>query len=65
MGMRRTALNPWQINYLFVILLLFKSGEGDETTPPSFATANVLIEASSTSLEALIASLLPSGDIAK
>ena len=40
--------------YLFAGLLLFESGEGDETTSPSFPATNVGIDASSALLEALI-----------
>ena len=50
---------PTANNYLFADLFFFMSGEGDEVTSPSFTTRYVAIEASSTSLEALIASLLP------
>ena len=46
---------PAASNYLFASLLLSTSGEGDEATSPSFASANVGIDASSTLLEALIA----------
>ena len=52
-------------NYLFADLFLFTSGEGDEATSPSFTTRYAAIEASSTSLEALIASLLPACGPAK
>ena len=45
--------------YLFANFLFFTSGEGYETTVPSFTTRYVAIEASCASLEALIASLLP------
>ena len=41
--------------YLFADLLLFETGEGDETTSPSFPAANAGIDASSALLEALIA----------
>ena len=41
--------------YSFADLLLFESGEGDEATSPSFATENESIHASSSSLEAPIA----------
>ena len=41
--------------YLFAGLLLFSSGEDDEATSPSFASANAGIDASSALLEALIA----------
>ena len=44
---------------LFVDLLPFTSGEGDEATSPSFAIRYAAIEGSSSSPEALIASLLP------
>ena len=57
--MRWGALYPWQTEYLFANLLLFMSGEGDEAMSPAFATANVLIEASKASLEALIANYRP------
>ena len=50
---------PTANNYLFADLFLFMSGEGDEVTSPSFTTRYAAIEASSASLEALIASLLP------
>ena len=41
--------------YLFADLLLSSSGEGDEATSPSFASANAGIDTSSALLEALIA----------
>ena len=41
--------------YLFADLLLSSSGEDDEATSPSFASANAGIDASSALLEALIA----------
>ena len=41
--------------HLFANLLLFESGEGDEATSPSFAAKNASIDASSSSLEAPIA----------
>ena len=41
--------------YLFDDLLLFESGEGEEATSPSLATENESIDASSSSLEAPIA----------
>ena len=44
---------------LFADLLFFTTKEGDEAASPSIAAENVAIEASSTSLEALITSLLP------
>ena len=50
---------------LFADLLFFTIGEGDEATPPSFVAENASIEASSASLEALIASLLPACGTAK
>ena len=49
------ALYPRQTKRLFADLLLFTSGEGDEATSPSFASANAGIDASSALLEALIA----------
>ena len=51
--------------YLFAEILFFVSGEGEETTSPSFTTRYTTIEASSASLEALIASLLPACGTAK
>ena len=51
--------------YLFGNLLLFTRGEGDQATSPSFVTRCAPMEASSVSLEALIASLLPSGGTTK
>ena len=51
--------------YLFANLLLLASGEGDEATSPSFAIRYAAIEASSASLEASIATLLPVGGTAK
>ena len=52
-------------NYLFANLFLFTRGEGEEATLPSFTTRYVAIQASSASLEALIASLLPAFGPAK
>ena len=52
-------------NYMFADLFLFTSGEGDEATSPSFTIRYAAIEASSASLEALIASLLPASGPAK
>ena len=46
---------PTANKYLFADLLLFTSGEGDETTSPSFTAENGGIDASSALLEALIA----------
>ena len=46
---------PIANKYLFEDLLLFESGEGDETTSPSFPAANTGIDASNALLEALIA----------
>ena len=46
---------PTANKYLFANLLLFASGEGDETTSSSFTAAKSGIDASSTLLEALIA----------
>ena len=40
---------------LFADLWLFTSGEGDEATSPSFEAENKAIDASNSSLEALIA----------
>ena len=45
---------PMANKYVFAGPLLFESGEGDETTSPSFPTANAGIDASSVLLEALI-----------
>ena len=56
---------PTANNYLFADLLFFTSGEGDEATSPSFTTRYAAIEASSASLEVLIASLLPACGPAK
>ena len=50
---------------LFADPLFFTAGEEDEATSPSFAAENAAIEASSASLEALIASLLPACGTAK
>ena len=50
---------------MFADLLIFMSGEGGEATSPSFTISYVAIEASSASLEALIASLLPASGTAK
>ena len=44
---------------------LFTTGEGNEAISPSFAICYVPIEASSASLEALIATLLPANDTTK
>ena len=41
--------------YLFADLLLFETGEGDETTSTSFPAANAGIDTSSALLEVLIA----------
>ena len=49
------ALYPRQTKCLFADLQFFKSGEGDEATSTSFAPSNAGIDASSTLLEALIA----------
>ena len=46
---------PTANKYLFADLLIFMSGEADEATSPSFAARCTPIEASSTSLEVLIA----------
>ena len=42
-------------NYLFALFIFFCGVEGDEATSPSFAAENQAIDASSSSLEALIA----------
>ena len=48
--------------YLFADLLLFENGEGDEATLPSFVAENKLIDASSPSLKAPIATChMPGG----
>ena len=44
-------------NYLLAIFSFVRGAEGDEATSPSFASENAAIDASSSSLEALIASL--------
>ena len=46
-------------------LLFFVNGEGNKPTSPSFAICNVAIEACSTSLEVLNASLWPTDGIVK
>ena len=51
------ALYPRQTKRLFADLLFFTSGEGDEATLPSFAAENAMIDASSSLLEAFIATL--------
>ena len=51
--------------YMFADFLIFMSGEGDEAMFPSFTISYVAIKASSTSVEALIASLLPASGTAK
>ena len=63
--MQTAALYPRQTKYLFADLLLFTRREGDEVTSPSFVAENAAIEASSASLEALIAALLPAVGTAK
>ena len=55
--MGTAALYPRQTKYLFADLLLFTSGEGDEAMSPSLAAENAAIDASSSSLEAFIATL--------
>ena len=45
---------PTANNYLFADLFLFKSGEGEEATSPSFATSYEPIQASKPPLETLI-----------
>ena len=47
--------------YLFADLLLSESGEGDETTSPSFPAENAMIDASNSSLEAPIATFYMRG----
>lgn len=49
-----------EINYLLAILSFIHGAEGDRANSSSFATVNTPIDACSVSLEALIASLLPS-----
>ena len=56
---------PTANKYLFADLQVFTSGEGDGATSLSFAIRYMVIEASSVSLEALIATLLPACDTAK
>ena len=51
--------------YLFADLLFFTSGDGDKATSPIFTTRYMAIEASSASLEGLIAVLLPAGGTLK
>ena len=46
---------PAANKYLFADLLLFEIGEGDETTSPSSVAENAVIDASSSSLGAFIA----------
>ena len=58
-GIAHRSSLPMANKYLFAGLLFFTSGEGEETTSPSFTTRYVAIEAFSASLEALIASVLP------
>ena len=48
---------PQQTKCLFADLSVFTSGEGDEATSPSFAAENEAIDASSSSLEALFATI--------
>ena len=55
--MQTAELHRRQTEYLFADLSLFASVEGDEATSPSFAAENKAIDASSSSLEALIATL--------
>ena len=49
--------------YLSTDLLFFTAGEGDEPTSPSFAAENAAIEASSASLEMLIATRYKQGEL--
>ena len=51
------ALYSRQTKRLFADLRVFTRGEGDEATFPSFAAENAAIDASSSSLEAFIATL--------
>ena len=51
------ALYPRQTKSLFADLPVFTSGEGDEETSSYFAAENQGIDASSSSLEAVIATL--------
>ena len=44
-------------NYLLALSIFVRGVEGDEVTSPSFTTGNEAIDASSSSLEALIATL--------
>ena len=53
--MQRGALYPRQTKCLFADLSVFTSEEGDEATSPSLVAENAAIDASSSSLEALIA----------
>ena len=49
------AFYPRQTKSLFADLSVFTSRAGDEKTSPSFAAENQVIDASSSSLEAVIA----------
>ena len=51
------ALYPRQTKHLFADLSVFTTGEGDEETSPYFVAENQAIDASSSSLEAVIATL--------
>ena len=64
-GIAHGSSLPTANKYLFANLLFFTSGEGDDTTLPIFTTRYAAIEASSASLEALIAVLLPAGGTPK
>ena len=44
-------------DYLLALFIFVRGAEGDEATSPSFAAENEAIDASSSSLEALIATL--------
>ena len=57
-GIAHGSSLPTANKYLFAKLLFFMSGEGEETTSPSFTTCYVAIEGSSALLEVLIASVL-------
>ena len=63
-GIRTATLYPRQTKYLFADLLLFTNGEGDEAKLPSSAPENKAIDASSASLEMLIATRYKQGDCA-
>ena len=64
-GIAHGSSLPTANKYLFADLLFFTRGEGDDATLPNFTTRYVAIEASSASLEALIAVLLPADGTSK